>query len=271
MGYFLLKFRKFLIFLFISKFCLSDTVICTTSIISSVIKDIGKDKIKVKTIVPPGICPGHADIKVDDLKMIEKEGFLFAQGFEPYLEKIKNSVKNRNFKIILIKTEGNSLIPENQKFIYRKVVEELILLFPEHKDFFLKNLKNAEKEIEEIEFKIRVSSEKLKGKKAICNNHIKEVVEYFGFEVVDVYGRKEELTPVKIKEIIDKCKNKKVDIVVDNLQAGPDTGKVFSEEIKLPHVTISNFPSALPETETLRETLYKDFKLIIDALEKWKK
>ncbi|HOM26764.1 MAG TPA: metal ABC transporter substrate-binding protein [bacterium] len=263
MGYFLLKLRKFLTLFLLSKFCFSQTIICTTSILSSVVKDIAKDKVNVKTLVPPGICPGHFDIKIEDLKDIEKEGFIFAQGYEPYLEKIKKNIENPYFKIVLIETEGNSLLPKNQKIIYRKIFDEMAKIFPAYKEYFLKNFKTAEKEIDKIDKKIKEGEKFLKGKKAICNKYIKDLLEYFGFEIIETYGRKEELTPEKIKEIIEKCKIKKLDIVVDNLQAGKDTGKIFAEEFKTPHVVISNFPYAFENTETLRDTLYRDFLIII--------
>lgn len=273
MGYFILKFRKFLFFVFLSNLGFTNTVVCTTSIISSVIKDISEGKIKVRTIVPPGICPGHVDIKVNDLKLIEKNGFLFAHGFEPYLEKIKNNIRNPKFKIILIETKGNSLIPENQILIYNRIGGKLVEIYPEYREFILKNLEKKIEQIKKVDDEIKkmVMVKRLKGKKVICNNHIKDLVEYFGFEVVDVYGRKEDLTPLKIKELIGKIKIEGIDLVIDNLQSGKDTGKIFTNEFKIPHVVISNFPLALPNTETMRETLYKNFLIIINTLEKWKK
>lgn len=241
----------------------------TTSVLSSVIKDITKEQLKVETLVPSGSCPGHFDLNVNHLRLIEKTGILFAHGFEEYLEKIKQSVNNTQFTPFIIEVEGNWLVPESQKQAYGKITKILSGKFPKYADFFEKNRKQAEEGINETDRDIKsiAAEKKFSGKPVICNSHIKEILEYTGFDVVATYGRKEELTPSTIKNLINLCKEKKVRLVVDNLQAGPDTGRVISEELKIPHLAISNFPGVFPGTPTLRQTLYENVKRIVDIYE----
>ncbi len=253
------------IFLFITGFAYGQDLAATTSVLSSVITEIGGGKIKVATLVPQGSCPGHFDLKAGDLKVIEKSGILFAHGFEEYLEIIQSSVKNPDFKPVIVELKGNWLVPRNQKELYLKVSDILSEKFPLHRNFFEQNRKKAEKEINKTVNNIRrlASDKKINGMPVICNSHIAEMLTYMGFEVAATYGRKEDITPTEIKNLIKLCRDKNVRIVIDNLQAGPDTGRVIADELKLPHLAVSNFPGVFPETPTLRQTLYENANRII--------
>ncbi len=262
--------RKIYIFLalIISRIILGKDIVATTSVLSSVIKDIVKDKLVVETLVPSGYCPGHFDIKSSHLTSIEKSGILFAQGFESYLEQIKTSIKRNDFLPFIIKIEGSWFIPENQKKLYSNINEILSEKFPKYKNFFDLNTMKAIEEIKKTDKKVKEMMENLKGTPCICNKHIKEMLEYLGLKVVATYGRKEELTPIEIKNLINIGREKEVKIIIDNLQAGPDTGKVIADELKIPHLTISNFPNVFPKTPTLRKTLLENAKRIIETYEK---
>ena len=50
---------------------------------------------------------------------------------------------------------------------------------------------------------------------------------------------------------------KRVALVVDNLQSGPNTGKQIAEDIGAAHVTLSNFPLKGSFIETLEENVAK--------------
>jgi len=241
----------------------------TTSLISSVINDIAKGRIETATLVPPGSCPGHFDLKTNDLKTIEKTGILLAHGYEEYLGQITGSVKNPHFAPVIIGIEDNWLVPDVQKQVYREISTILSDRFPQYGILFAKNIKKAEEEINRTDREIKkLAAEKnIRGIPVICNDHIKEILEYIGFDVVATYGRKEELTPSSIKNLMAVSRARNVRVVIDNLQAGLDTGKIFSDELGISHLAISNFPGVFPGTPTLRQTLYENAKRIITVYE----
>lgn len=247
-------------------------IITTTSILSSAVKEIVQDKYTAETLVPSGYCPGHFDIKGKHLAEIEKSGLLFAQGYEPYLEQVTGSIKNPDFSPLVIESEGTWFSFESQKKIYTQITKILSERLPQNRGFFESNLKNALIEIEKTDREVKelTQKHKISGISVICNTHIKDMLLYLGLNVTATYGRQEELTPSGIKNIIDTARRGKLFMVIDNLQAGPDTGKVIADELKIPHITVSNFPDAFPQTPTLRQTLYRNAELIIDTYEKYK-
>ncbi|MCM8829897.1 MAG: zinc ABC transporter substrate-binding protein [Candidatus Omnitrophica bacterium] len=266
-----IKIHFFLLMVLLISVCngFSQEIITTTSVLSSVVKEIVKDRFRVETLTPSGYCPGHFDIKGSHLASIEKSGLLFGQGFEPYIQQIKDIIKSPAFSLVIVKTEGSWFALDNQKKIYNEVTAAISEKFPQYRSFFEDNYRKAIKEIEETDGRIKeiIKEKKLAGMPVMCNNHIREMLEYIGFKVVATYGRKEELTPSDIKKLIEVGKKERIYFVIDNLQAGPDTGEVIADELKVPHTTISNFPEGYPETPTLRATLYKNTERIIKLYE----
>ncbi len=241
-----------------------NAVVTTTSKISSVIEEIAGEKVKVITLIPPGECPGHFDIKVNDILTLEKNPYLFAHGYENYFKKIKRTVKNPELKVFILKEERNWQIPPVHLEVLKKVLKIVSDLFPDEKNYFYKNFLIRKKEIKNFESEIK---EKIKengffGKKVISQKYLEDLLKYLGFEVVETYGRKEDLNPQKIISLIEKGKKEKVEIVIDNLQAGPDTGKVISDELKIPHIVFSNFPGGFKNTEDLTKTLRENLKYL---------
>jgi len=239
-------------------------VITTTSKISSVIEEIVEERIKVITLIPPGECPGHFDIKVNDILTLEKNPYLFAHGYENYLKKIKRTVKNPELKVFILKEEKNWQIPPVHLEVLKKVLKIVSVLFPDDKDYFYKNFLIRKKEIItfENELKEKIKKNGFFGKKIICQKYLEDLLKYLGFEVVDTYGRKEDLNPQKIISLIESGKKEKVEIVIDNLQAGSDTGKVISDELKIPHIVFSNFPGGFKNTEDLTKTLRENVRYL---------
>ncbi len=241
----------------------------TTSVLSSIAEDIAGEKVKVTTLVPAGSCPGHFDVKVQHLRLIEESGMLLAHGFEAYLPDIRRSVGNPAFNPSLIQIRESWLTKPGMTSLYNQVAEELISRFPSLEQSITAELKKARKKIEDMGDDVRQTARELNTSeiKVICNSHLRGFMDYAGFDVVATYGRREDLSPTGITNIIGVGKEEGARIVIDNMQAGADTGKVFSEELGVPHVAISNFPGALTGADTLYETLLLNLELIEKSLE----
>ncbi len=243
-------------------------VITTTSVLSSIVDDIAGDHIKTASLVPAGSCPGHFDIKIAHLRLIEQSGILLAHGFEPYLPEIKQSIKNSSFDPIFIQLERSWLTKNGMSSLYRQVAENLIKAFPDYEQSVSAELERASAEIGRMHDNVRSVTEKIYAEQVavIANDHLRGFLEYIGFDVAATYDRREDLSPVKIKNLMKAGEEKGVRIVIDNMQAGEDTGKVFAEELGIAHVAVSNFPAVLPDGETLYATLLLNLERITKEL-----
>ncbi len=244
-------------------------VVSTTSVLSSAAEEIAGERVRTATLVPPGSCPGHFDIKVQHLRLLEESGFLLAHGFEEYLPDIRRSVSNPDFEPAVVLIEGSWLVPEGMESLYQQTAEHLTRHLPGHGEYFRERLSEALGRIREADGRAGKLSaaHDLDGRPVICNAHMAGYLRYLGFDVVATYGRSEDLDPAGIGHIIRLGREKNVALVVDNMQAGADTGKVFADELGIPHAAVSNFPAVLPGADTLYDTLLANMKILIGALE----
>ena len=78
-------------------------------------KEIGKDKVEVKLILPPGIEPHSYDPTPKDIAEINSSDIFIYTGdnMEPWVAKVLNSLDNKNLKIIDV-SQGITLLEEKE-------------------------------------------------------------------------------------------------------------------------------------------------------------
>ncbi len=219
-------------------------VVVTTSLIQGIVEEIGKDKVEVSTLIPSGMCPGHFDIKPQDMKALSSASLVLSQGWE----RIPKTQK--------IGIEGNWMIPDIHIKAVEKITEILCRKDPENREGYRRNGEDYKKRVLALTHEIKKEAKRLKGIKVVSSQYQKDFLEWLGLDVVGVYARPEDLTPKTLKEIIDRAKREGVRLVVDNLQSGKDAGLPIAEEIGAKHITLTNFPEN-SYIESLRENVEK--------------
>jgi ABC-type Zn uptake system ZnuABC Zn-binding protein ZnuA len=48
----------------------STDIMAGSSLISNIIQDVAGDKMETRTLIPPGLCPGHYDVKPSDIEAL---------------------------------------------------------------------------------------------------------------------------------------------------------------------------------------------------------
>ncbi len=223
-------------------------VVTTTTMLGTLVQEVGGERVEVQVIVPGGMCPGHFDLKPGEVRAIEEAGLFLAHGWERWLEDLNVP------EICTIK--GNLMIPENM----RNAVEKVSLLLekkdPEGKDFYQRRKREFLRKIEKLEIWIDSLRSVFMGKKVVCSVYQKEFLSYLGFEVVATYGRPEDTGAGRLKELVDMIKKKKVELAVDNLQSGK-LGEILERETGVKTCVLTNFPVNKGYCETVRENIKK--------------
>lgn len=213
----------------------------TTSLLSSIIEAIGKQRIDVTTIVPAGMCPGHFDIKAGDLKDLANSRVLLNHGWEKWINKLLDAVDNKPV-LFTINVEGNLMVPQIHKKASKHIVALLCSLDQAHQEYYSDNFASYMTIIDSLEKLIRKKVEKLNGIKVVCSELQVEFIEWIGFDVVRTYERAEDLTPKVLSEIIREAKKENIKLVIDNLQSGSDIGLNIAQETGAKHIILTNFP-----------------------------
>ncbi len=248
-------------------------LVATTNVISSLVEEISGGVVRTKTMIPPGNCPGYFDMKVSTLRAIEDSGLILAHGFESYLPAVTEALGEKEIKIYEFAAPGSWMVPETQLALAEMTKNALIEIFPEKKHVFRKNFEAFLIRTAETDRSLRAAAESagIAGMGVICNEHLEGQVEYFGMIVTGTYGNREDLTAHGIRGLLEKASSEKTAVIIDNLQAGPGTGKALARDLGAAHAVISNFPEGFPGTPTLSSALERNLDIITAAAGKFGK
>jgi len=231
------------------------TVAATTSNIGEIAKAVGGDKVDVEIMLKPLSCPSNVDITPSMAQRVSKSNLILSHKWEKWVDKLKREGGERVRLFKQAETEGNWMIP----YIHIRAAEEIMNMLS-YLD--IDNAKYYEEKYTRYAYNVRFAGEEARkelaaayGVKVISNDKIRDFLESFGFEVVAVYGKPEDLTAKKLKSLITEGKKNNVRIVVDNLQAGASTGRELAENLDAKQAVISNFVLGGSFVNTLKDNV----------------
>lgn len=241
------KFFILLVALFIFAGCIKketeEVILCGTSIISSLVRDITGQE-NTKTLIPHLACPGTYDLKPEDAKKIMASRIIILHPFQKYLaDKILNI--NKNIKIVyLMASDLNT--PDGYINGLNEIQNFLSETFPDKKNQYLKNneeikLKIKSKVAGDILFINKIKNKKIK---VLASIHQKAFCEYLGLEVLSVFSGPDSLKPKDAMSIIQKAKNNKVRYIISNLTGDNDiTADILNKQLNVKKIVLIYFPA----------------------------
>jgi zinc transport system substrate-binding protein len=212
------------------------------------------EQFKIAAILPPGQCPGHYDIKLSDIAKVKRANLVVSFIGMPFMQHTEIDAG----KHLAIDTKGrNWMAPDFYVAGLHLLAVRFSDLFPEYKRQIAARRERA---IQEVEENNKSLSEKLKRsgvarRPIIASSMLREPLEWMGLQIVGEYGRPESISAKEIADLTRIGREKKVAMIVDNLQSGPEAGKGIAEDLGIPHVILSNFPSEKGYASTLEDNV----------------
>lgn len=237
-------------------------VVSTTTILEKFAKEVGGEKVDVMSLVQPGVCPAHFDVRPSNVYDVSEASLILCHGFEPWLDDLINSSGNKDVKKVLLK--GSWSTPDSAMQRVEEVKDALSEVSPENAEYFNENADKMIEEIRETAESIKKEAESLNVENidVICMEWQKEFVEWVGFNTIATYGPPEKVSMKDINELVKK----KAVLVIDNLQSGTKLGSQIASEIGAYHVILTNFPNAVPETETFSKMMEYNADQLFNAV-----
>jgi zinc transport system substrate-binding protein len=253
----------------------SADIMTGSSFITNIIQDLADGKVEAHTIIPPGVCPGHYDVKPSDIVALANSKALFIHNYQQNYESIAGAIEaaeNADLIITVLNVTGNWMVPAVQAEAVNKIAQALGEIYPENAAYYAGNATERAQAIlaygEQV--KDRLQDAAVDGVKVICAAMQEGFVRWAGFDIVATYGRPEELSPADVQQLITEAIEAGVVLVIDNLQSGSTTlGVSMEQDIEAISVIISNFPGGLKNTETWEKAIDKNVDLLLDALNEW--
>ncbi len=239
-------------------------IVCTTSAVGSVVEEFLGDAAEVLVLVQPGLCPADFDMKPGYIDAISKAQVLFKQNIqgEFWLNGLLEAAGNSDLKIVAIPGVYNT--PDGAKNYIRQVGENLSQILG--MDL---NSKTAQllSEIDDMASLMASQASTLDAAnvKVICMSWLKTFIESAGFTVVATFNPPETLSAGDLISLIRMARNESVALIVDNLQIDTEFGAGIASEVGAEHVVLTNFPGAVPKTETLAGMLKYNMEQLFDA------
>ena len=238
------------------------SVVCTTTVLSSVVADLAGDLVSIDVISSPAVCPAHYDVRPSDVEAFRSADLILAHGFEPWVDELKRA-SGCGAPIVRIRGGWNS--PKALREIYIKVSAAL-------RDNLGINvsdrLSRALKGIDYLESWLKKISEKnhFEGKPVVCMLFQKGFVNSLGFKIVAVFGPPEKVSAKQYEAVIKNATDQHAILVVDNIQSGTDLGRKIASQIGAVEVALTNFPLTAPNLNNMTQVMRWNVQKIIDAL-----
>jgi len=246
-----------------------------SSLITDIIQDVAEGKLKVHSLIPPGMCPGHYAVKPSDVETLANSKALIIHNWQQNMKNINGLVEaadNPDLVIKVIDVPDMPMVPQIQAETIDKIALALGEIDPENSAYYQEKAAERKQAIlaKGEEMKDKLQDANVSGVKVLCVEYQAGFVEWAGFDIVATYGRPEDLSPADVEQLITEAEQAGAALIIDNLQSGSTTlGASIEQDVEAIPVTLSNFPGGLENTETWEKAIDKNVDLLLAALDEW--
>lgn len=244
-------------------------IVCTNSVLADFTNNLIKENISIEYLMPSGVCPAFYDCPPSDVSKVVTADILISFGDpvkEPWLADLLTY--NEDLSIIECKDLGEWNIPSGAIEHVNCIKNGLVNITIELNDTINQNSENYILEINEKSDELldKIKDNNLTNTKIIAMLWQKDFLEWLGFDVVYSYGPPQSLSTQDELDIINAATENEVYAVIDNLQSGTDFGAEVSSKSGASHVIFTNFPGAIPGTDTYLEMIEYNTDKLIEAI-----
>lgn len=241
------------------------TVVASTALVASAVEAVGADLVRVHTIAPAGMCPGHFDLRPADIAAANQARLLLNQGWEGWFGQLERAVTSQTVERITCKTQGNWMLPAVHKAAIQEIAGILARIDSAHAGEYRTRAQAQESLIDSAAIRVKSMFAGRQLPKVIAAAQQEPFLVWLGFGVVATYGRPEEFTARELARLALVAADSSVGLLVDNLQSGPDAGKALAEAHGARHITLTNFPLH----GSYCRSLLDNARALAQALEPW--
>jgi len=245
-------------------------IVCTNSILADFTSNLVKENVTIEYIMPSGVCPAYYDTTPSDVDKITDADIVISFGspsMEPWLADLLEY--NSNYDIIECKNMGEWNIPSGAKIYVEHIEQGLSEILNKQNQTIQLNAESYISQIDEKADNIKklIETQGYVDEKIISMSWLKDFLEWLGLNVTYSYGPPQGLSAQDQIQVINASTQNDVSVIVDNLQSGTDFGGRVASESGASHVIFSNFPGAIPGTNTYLDMIEYNTNQLIKGIE----
>jgi zinc transport system substrate-binding protein len=240
----------------------------STTMIASLLQDIGGKDFTILTYLPPASCPGHFDLKPSDVQLLRRTELII---YHPYQQALQKALKQHvapDHRWLVLPEEKPLTIPVEYIKMGRYLLLRLAERFPERASILNLLWSKREEEVHRLqdEMRMKFQAQGASSFPTIVSFHQKAFVEFWGFPVVGAFDEPDGTSVQKLGELIQNGRKTGARAIIGNLQSGDRQAAFIAKKIGIPLVVLSNFPGAEPGTASylylLRTNAFKLLRML---------
>jgi len=206
------------------------------------VKSVGKDKVSVSAMIPPGFSPTTYEPSVEQLKKLSVADLYIRIGHIPFEKAQMKKLASLNPKMKVIdSSEGIEiykgdphiwLSPRLAKIQVENICQALVEIDPVNKDFYEKNKNDYLIKLDNLDLKLRDAFSEMKGKKILVfHPAFGYLARDYGFEQIAIEIEGKEPSAENLARIIDTAKKENIKTVFVQKQFSQKSAKAIAQQI----------------------------------------
>ncbi|MCK5475690.1 MAG: zinc ABC transporter substrate-binding protein [Candidatus Pacebacteria bacterium] len=205
-------------------------------------KSIGKDKVNVEAMIPPGFSPAAYEPSIEQLKKLSRADLYIKIGHIPFERSQMKKLKDLNSKMKVIdSSEGievyNSdphiwLSPKLVKIQIENICNALVRIDPENEDFYKKNKNEYLVELDSLDLELQDVFSKMQGKKILVfHPAFGYLARDYGFKQIAIEIDGKEPSAENLVKIIDTAKKENIKTIFVQRQFSQKSAEAIARQI----------------------------------------
>jgi ABC-type Zn uptake system ZnuABC Zn-binding protein ZnuA len=243
-------------------------IVCTNSALADFTSNLLKKNVSIQYIMPAGACPSHFDTSPSDVSKIVNADIIISLGWEPWLKSLLNKSDNKAYTEIKCPDLGEWNIPTGAISYVQTISEGLKSALPNQQTNIQENTEEyiAAINTKAAELKNQIITLNLTNRNIVSIEWQKDFLEWLGLNVTYHYSPPERLSLQDEINIMEAASKNSVAAVVDNLQSGTGFGAQVASKNGISHVIFTNFPGAIPNTDTYLDMISYNTDQLINGI-----
>jgi len=235
------------------------SAVVTTTLLGAAVRILAGPEVDVHVLVPPGACPGHADITPGELLQLRTADLVLHHEFQHSLAEKWKQAGLADTAIVCCSASGALTIPERFVHLVEKLAPDAIARLGLSEDETHRRLLSFHKRLASETAFLRSEAAAASGTQVLAAEMQREFCAWAGLDPVATWKPLEGLTPADLSAMRKRCREHAVSVCMGNLQWGVRALEDLSRALGLEPVMLSNFPRTADE-EGYFELLRQNFE-----------
>ncbi|MCK5490504.1 MAG: zinc ABC transporter substrate-binding protein [Candidatus Pacebacteria bacterium] len=206
------------------------------------VKNIGKDKVSVKAMIPSGFSPAAYEPSPEQLKELSRADLYIRIGHIPFEKTQMKKLKDLNSEMKVTDSSTGIEIYENDPHIWlsprlvKVQVENIYLVLveidPENKDFYAQNKNEYLAKLDDLDLELKNTFSKIKGEKILVfHPAFGYLARDYGFEQITIEIDGKEPSAENLANIIDTAKKEDIKTIFVQKQFSMKSAESIAQQI----------------------------------------